>query len=166
MPKTTVETTLPVPTSTSASDTMAPALRELLAIFDGPLAEVRFPGVDRGMLLDLAAQVEGESVRVEELRAQLDTAYAGLIEVKGRLQRAAEQGLAYARVFSAGDPELTARLAEVNLAGEPRRRKAAAATGEPDAAAAEAGESADGTIRLPPRRGRKPKVAAEEATGS
>ena len=62
------------------------------------------------------------------------------------LLRAAEQGLAYARVYAADDPELEARLADINLGGkpEPRRRKL-------EVAAADSGNSEP--LRLPPRRG-------------
>lgn len=173
MPKTTVDTTPVAPTPTPAAadaaraaDTLPPALRELVAIFEGPLSEVRFPGVDSKVLTELAAQADRETVRVEELRAQLDSAHSGLIDVKARLQRAAEQGLAYAKVFAAGDAELLARLAEVNLGGEPKRRKARAAgseeaTGEGAAEGEEGAGGEDGMIKLPPRRGRKPKVAAD-----
>lgn len=150
-------------TSTTPSDALPPSLRELLSIFAKELSQVSFPGVDHKVLIDLSAQVEEEAQRVEELRGQLDTAHQTLIEVKGRLQRAAEQGLAYARVYAASDAELATRLAEVNLGGEaPRRRKlevAAAAT-----------DPGDGTtpIKIPAKRGRKPKsqqpAAGEEAS--
>ena len=165
MPKTHAETT-PVPSTptpaTSPSDALSPALRELIGIFAQELAAVSFPGVDHKTFMDLAAQVETESQRVEELRAQLDTAHSALIEVKSRLQRSAEQGLAYAKVYAANDAELLARLNEVNLGGEtPRRRKL-------EVAAATATDPGDGTtpIKLPAKRGRKPKVAVEEETES
>lgn len=173
MPKTIVETTPTAQTPTPAaapSDNLSPSLRELVAIFDGPLSEVRFPGVDSKILTDLAGDVEGESVRVEELRQQLDAAHSRFIEVKARLQRVAEQGLAYAKVFAAGDPDLQARLGEINLAGEPKRRKARAA-GSEDATsgegategAGEEGGEGDAVVKMPARRGRKPKVAEEAA---
>jgi hypothetical protein len=156
MPKTHAEptpaSTTPV-TAATPSDALSPALRELLAIFEQELAEVRFPNVDGKILADLAARVDAETQRVEELRAQLDTAHAGLVDVKARLQKAAEQGLGYARVYAAGDADLLARLAEVNLGGEPRRRKLEVA----------APEAADGTIKLPPRRGRPRKQVSDEA---
>ncbi len=165
MPKTHVEMSHTTSTTTaqpSQSDALPPALRELLGIFAQELAGVSFPNVDHKVLVELAEQVEVEAQRVEELRAQLDTAHAGLIDIKARLQRAAEQGLAYARVYAAGDADLAARLAEVNLGGEaPRRRKLEVA------AAADPG---DGTtpIKLPAKRGRKPKQqpVVEEETGS
>lgn len=161
MPKTHAETT-PVPSTSTPvpapSDALSPALRELIGIFAQELAAVSFPGVDHKTFMDLAAQVETESQRVEELRAQLDTAHAALIEVKSRLQRSAEQGLAYAKVYAANDAELLARLNEVNLGGEtPRRRKL-------EVAAAAPADPGDGStpIKLPAKRGRKPKVAVEE----
>jgi hypothetical protein len=168
MPKTTTEPTTTTMTSTPAPttapppatpDALTPAMRELIALFDKELAEVRFPGVDSKLLAELGAQVDAETQRVEDLRAQLDTAHAGLVDFKNRLQRAAEQGLAYAKVYAAGDAELLAKLAEINLGGDtPRRRKLEVA------AQADPG---DGTIKLPPRRGRKPKnPPADEATGT
>jgi len=173
MPKTHAETTPVTSTPTAPStapstsvppqsDALSPALRELIGIFAQELAAVSFPGVDHKTFMDLAAQVETESQRVEELRAQLDTAHSALIEVKTRLQRSAEQGLAYAKVYAANDAELLARLNEVNIGGEtPRRRKL-------EVAAASATDPGDGTtpIKLPAKRGRKPKVAAaaEEET--
>ncbi|HEY8379314.1 MAG TPA: hypothetical protein VIK91_22625, partial [Nannocystis sp.] len=62
----------------------------------------------------------------------------------------------YARVYATDDPELEARLADITLAvpgksAEPRRRRLelAAEPGNPE------------PLRLPPRRGRKPRVVAE-----
>ncbi len=162
-PPTSTPTSTPTGTSTppvpSQSDALSPALRELIGIFAKDLAAVSFPGVDHKTFMDLAEQVDTESQRVEELRAQLDTAHSALIEVKSRLQRSAEQGLAYAKVYAANDAELLARLNELNIGGEtPRRRKL-------EVAAAAATDPGDGTtpIKIPAKRGRKPKAAAAAA---
>lgn len=147
-------------TNPTSSDTLPPALRELISIFSKELAEVNFPGVDAKVLTDLANDVAAETQRVEELRAQLDTAHATLIEVKQRLQKSAEQGLAYAKVYAATDADLATRLAEVNLGGEtPRRRKLEVAA--PAAGAAEGGEGAE--VKQPAKRGRKPKQPPQQA---
>jgi len=141
------------------ADPVSPALLDLLAVFEGPLAEVQFPGVDLGVLRGLVDQVRGHAHELDQMRAQLDALHNHLSEARLRLLRTAEQGLAYARVFAADDPELDARLADIHLGGkvEPRRRKL-------EVAAADSGNAEP--LRLPPRRGRKPRVADEAPTGS
>lgn len=146
-------------------DLISPALSELLAVFEGPLAEVRFPGVDKTVLRTLVDQVRNHGQKLAALRAQLDGLQSGLTEAQLKLVRAAEQGLAYAKVFAASDPALAERLGEIALVSgeEPRRRRKL----EVAAPAAAPGEGE--ALRLPPRRGRKPKQAAEDAeapTGS
>lgn len=143
----------------SPDQMISPALLELLAVFEGPLAEVRFPGVDRTTLRNLVEQVRTHAGKLEALRSQLDGLQTGLADAQTKLVRAAEQGLGYARVFAAADPELSARLADITLTTgeEPKRRRKLEV-------AAPGGDA----LRLPPKRGRKPKSAAdpEAATGS
>jgi hypothetical protein len=144
---------------TDAADPVSPAHLDLLAVFEGPLAGVQFPGVDQAILQDLVDQVRGRAHELDQLRAQLDALHGQLAEARARLDRAAEQGLAYARVFAADDPQLTSRLAGIHLGGkpEPRRRRL-------EVAAADSGNGEP--LRLPPRRGRKPRAVVEEPTGS
>lgn len=142
---------------------ISPALLDLLAVFEGPLAEVKFPGVDSATLRTLVDQVRSSSEKLEALRSQFEGLQSALTEAQTKLVRAAEQGLGYARVYAAGDPELSERLAGITLTTgeEPRRRR------KLEVAAAQEGEA----IRMPPKRGRKPKSATEPtdpeaATGS
>jgi len=150
---------MPTPHADSSSEALSPAIRELLAVFEGELAEVHFPGVDRKVLAELAGQVDGETRRVEELRQQLDEAQALLGDAQQKLLRAAELGLAYARIYAAEDAALLSRLSDlqVGAAEPPRRRKL------------EVAAPADGAVRLPAKRGRKPKQRPEDeadATGT
>lgn len=143
-------------------DLISPALTDLLAIFEGPLAEVRFPGVDRTVLRTLIDQVRTQSQKLDALRSQIDAAQAALADAQTKLVRTAEQGLGYARVYAAADPELAERLADITLTTgeEPKRRR------KLEVAAAQPGGEA---LRLPPKRGRKPKTAADDTeapTGS
>jgi len=138
------------------SDSLAPALRELLDVFERELADVQFPGVDRTVLHELAAQVESEGQRVESLRKQLDEAQNILSEAQSKLVRSAELGLAYARVYAADDAVLLDRLSSLHVGNEPapKRRKLEVAAD-------------DGAVRLPAKRGRKPKARPEvDETGS
>ena len=149
---------MPTTPAESRSDSLSPALRELLDVFERELAEVQFPGVDHKVLKDLAAQVDGESQRVEELRQQLEEAQTILADAQTKLLRSAELGLAYARVYAADDAALLERLSglHVGAGGPPKRRKLeVAAPGE-------------GAVRLPAKRGRKPKQPPSDvdATGT
>lgn len=150
---------MPTSHADSSSEALSPAIRELLSVFEGELAEVHFPGVDRKVLAELAGQVEGETRHVEELRQQLDEAQALLGDAQQKLLRAAELGLAYARIYAAEDAALLSRLSDLQVgpAEPPRRRKL------------EVAAPADGAVRLPAKRGRKPKQRPEDeadATGT
>ena len=139
-------------------DPISPALLELLAVFEGPLADVQFPGVDSSSLRARIDEVRSHALELDSLRARLDTLHAQLSEARTGLVRTAEQGLAYARVYAATNPELEARLAGITLTPgkpEPRRRKSDHAARQP--AEASAGEQP----RLPPRRGRKPRDVSD-----
>lgn len=135
-------------------DLIAPALLDVLAVFEGPLAEVRFPGIDHNVLRGQIDQVRALAQQVEALRVQLDAAQTGLADAQTNLVRTAEQGLGYARVFAASDPALAERLADIVLVSEePRRRRKLEVAAQP-------GE----TVRVPARRGRKPKSADDAKT--
>jgi hypothetical protein len=137
------------------SEALSPAIRELLSVFEGELAEVSFPNVSAKILKDLASQVAEESQRVETLRQQLDEAQTTLTEAQQKLVRTAELGLAYARVYAAEDADLLDRLSTLQVGPNepPKRRKLEVAAPE-------------GTVRLPAKRGRKPKNHDVDATGS
>jgi len=145
---------MPTPNADSSSEALSPAIRELLSVFEGELADVHFPGVDRKVLVELAAQVEGEGRRVEELRQQIEEAQSLLTDAQQKLVRAAELGLAYARIYAAEDAALLSRLSDLQVGpGEPTRKRKL-----------EVAPAADGAVRLPAKRGRKPKQRpADEA---
>lgn len=138
---------------TEPSEALSPAIRELLSVFEGELAEVSFPNVSAKILRDLAAQVAEESQRVETLRQQLEEVQTTLTEAQQKLVRTAELGLAYARVYAAEDADLLDRLSTLQVGPNepPRRRKLEVAAPE-------------GTVRLPAKRGRKPKNHDADAT--
>ena len=136
----------------SSTEALAPAIRELLSVFENELAGVQFPNVSAKVLIDLAAQVNSESQRVEALRQQLDEVQNTLTEAQQKLVRTAELGLAYARVFAADDAALFARLSDLQVGpGEPPRKQRKLEVAAPD-----------GAVRLPAKRGRKPKPRPED----
>ncbi len=157
---------MPTSNADPSIEALSPAIRELLSIFEGELSAVHFPGVDAKALTDLARQVAKESKRVDDLRQQIEEAQSLLTDAQQKLLRTAELGLAYARVFAADDAALLARLSDIQVGpGEPpRRRKLEVAP-------------TDGAVRLPAKRGRKPKqrptdeadaadAADDDATGT
>lgn len=103
-----------------SSDPIPSRVRDILALFEGPLADARFGDLDAGALDELAARVRDRAREVDDARASLDAAHAALEEARAILSRRAEQGLAYAKVFAEGDPALAADLA--SLDGEPELR--------------------------------------------
>jgi len=76
---------MPTSQAESSPESLSPAIRELLSIFEGELAKVQFPNVSAKILGDLAAQVSDESERVETLRQQLEAAQSNLAEAQQML---------------------------------------------------------------------------------
>jgi hypothetical protein len=100
----------------SAASPSSPAsVRAVLDLFEGPLAEVRFPGIDRETLAQAEAEVEARRAdlqraleAVSSARAELETAQAALFEQVRRAH-------GYATVFADGDPELLDELRKIVL---------------------------------------------------
>jgi len=116
---------------------------EVMELFRSELDEVSFPDVDHEVLDGHAEEVEARAADVEHARAALDEARGKLEVAQTALRRAAERGLAYARVYADGDEALAERLralaltrsATVEKKRRPRRkakRLAAAADAEHD----------------------------------
>jgi hypothetical protein len=102
--------------SGSPSTASSPAsVRAVLDLFEGPLAGVRFPGIDRESL----AQTECE---VEARRADLQRALEAVAVARGNLEAAqavlfeqARKAHGYATIFADGDPTLIEALAKIDL---------------------------------------------------
>lgn len=112
------------------------AVKELLALFDGPLSEVRFPEVDGAALKEQAASVEA-AVRDVEAAAQVWAEAKRTVDARLEvLLQKAQRALAYARVYAEDKPELDATLAALVVPkwGDPRGTKAPAGGGEVAAA--------------------------------
>ncbi len=96
----------------------------LLQLFEGPLAQVQFPDIDRASLSDLAERTVVASDALARARAALADAQHALgeaetqvIACEASLITKAHRALAYARVFAEGDVELTRTLGAIELAG-------------------------------------------------
>lgn len=101
--------------SKAAESPIPESVRAVLALFEGPLADVRFPQVDREVLVEQAAEVERRRV---ELQAALETVQAArtcLEREQQTLLDQARQAHAYATVFAADDPALADQLGAIKL---------------------------------------------------
>jgi hypothetical protein len=130
-------------------------LQAVVALFEGPLAGVRFADIDASGLSKLANEVASAAVEVEQHEAKLSELRQSLAQRQEALLGLAQQALAYARVYAENDEELLAKLNDISLprAAKPRKATPAKARG-----ASEPGE---------PAATAEPSVeAGEEATAS
>lgn len=100
---------------------------ELIEFFDQHLGDVQFPDVDSSRLAELASTVRERSTELDRLTEQARAVRAALDEARDELHRAANRGVAYARVYADGDDELSAAVDQLALGKEqkpekPRRR--------------------------------------------
>jgi len=148
----------PAPASGEAPpvrDPVAPFCHDVLALFHGPLADVRFPDVDRDGLDALAAAACDAQREVEALEATLELARARTLDAQSCPTDRAGRAPASARGFAAGQPALEEAIAAVRApvsritgrtpAREPLLR-------DPDRHGAETRE--DSPSETPRRRGR------------
>ena len=105
--------------STPVPDPVPAAARAILDLFANELRGVGFPGVDAGLLGQLAEEVRARARDVEKAETALDAARAALDERIAALDTLSERGLAYARIYAADEPALAARLADLNLVERP-----------------------------------------------
>jgi len=91
------------------------AVKDLLALFDGPLAKVQFPDVDAKALSELAASVDQATEDVETAAQAWAAAKRAVDERLETLLQKAQRALSYARVYAEDKPEISAVLATVTL---------------------------------------------------
>lgn len=125
-------------------DPISVSLRDVLAVFDDALADVKFPDVDNDALQAQAKEVEERHAEVRRLEAALEEAKKRLDDAQDGLLNKAQRAVAYARVYADGDVLLSSRLESIAL---PRAK----AKSSPPAQASSA----------PKKRGRPAKNAAE-----
>lgn len=79
------------------------SVAQVIALYEGPLAEVRFPDTDRDSLVQLVDAVRGLSIELEEAEKRVQTLQRTLKDQLEALGRKAEQGLQYGKVYAEGD---------------------------------------------------------------
>lgn len=107
------------------SNPIPTAVKELLALFDGPLAGVHFPDVDGAALREQVASVDAAVKDVEAAAAAWAEAKRTVDARLEVLLQKAQRALSYARVYAEDKPELDAQLAPLVLPkwGDPRGTK-------------------------------------------
>lgn len=148
---------------------LAPALQAVVALFRGPLHNVRFADIDAAGLGNLAAEVEAAAAEVEAQEAKLAELRQALSQKQESLAALAQQALAYARIYAEGDDALTAQLNEITLprAAKPRKPslKGAGARGEAEQGAEPAELPAPSEVAPAAAAGREP-VSPEVVTAN
>lgn len=133
-------------------------VQSVLELFQGPLASVRFAGIDAAGLAGLAAEVEAAASQVREHESQL----AELRQVLALRQEAllvlAQQALAYARVYAENDEALLEAVNGISLPRAAKPRKAPSSKGS--------ATRADGGERSTEPSGEQAPDALDEAGSS
>jgi hypothetical protein len=103
---------------------------ELVKLFRGSLADVRFPGIDASVLETATESVTSRAAEVERLRVALAEARDGLEAEQQSLREQARRAHAYAQVYAMDNDELTNQLDAIvfdapkaRIAKKPRARR-------------------------------------------
>jgi hypothetical protein len=110
--------------ATESEDAIAPAVREVLDLFEERADTLRFPDVDHDSLEVLRDRVQERVAAWARARMAQEAAREALAAEQLALRNAAARGLAYAQVFAEADSELREALASYALCREesaPRR---------------------------------------------
>jgi hypothetical protein len=105
-------------------DPVSSLAREIIDLYRGPLSDVQFPELDRtvldlaeGELLDAQSALEAAELALQEARERVSEQVAAL-------NKKAQIGLAYARVFVETKPELRERIELLSAPQVKREREA------------------------------------------
>jgi len=105
---------------------LPPPLQAVVALFRGPLHNVRFADIDAAGLTNLAAEAEAAAAELEAHEAKLVELRQALTQKQEALLGLSQQALAYARIYAEGDEALTAELNDIALPRATKPRKAPA----------------------------------------
>ncbi|MDH5672880.1 MAG: hypothetical protein OEZ06_12070 [Myxococcales bacterium] len=103
----------------SKPDPIPEDIRQVVALFDERADTLRFPDVDREVLMAGCEGVWQRATAVEHLRAELETAKEALEHEQTALRAAAKRALAYASIYAETDEALSARISSFGLAQKP-----------------------------------------------
>lgn len=101
----------------SKTDPIPQLARVTIELYSTLLREVRFPDLDHELLEGAAEEVRDAQQEVECIETALEQARAVVREKTAQLNAQADRGLAYARIFAAGNADLSARVGEIERLG-------------------------------------------------
>ena len=137
-------------------ENLPPFAREVLELFARQLPDLKFPGLDLGVLEAHAAELAEAQGEVERIEAQLEQARAEAAVRALTLTTMAQRALSYARIYAEGDAELEAQVAEIaerrgggtSESAPARRRRARRSDGDANLFASVEGESSADSAAL------------------
>lgn len=91
------------------------SVRAVLDLFEGPLAQIRFPGVDRESLAEAEGEVEARRAELQRALEAVACARELLEEAQSALFDQVRRAHAYATVFAEGDDALLESLRKIEL---------------------------------------------------
>lgn len=115
-------------------DPLGPFEHAVIALFDGALSEVTFPGIDRAVLGDATQKTLDAQLVVEAAERELDLARRALDERATELAKMAKKAVAFARVLADDDASLSEQLDAISprsMEANKGTRKRRARTDEP-----------------------------------
>jgi hypothetical protein len=107
----------PTTPASAASPSSPASVRAVLDLFEGPLAEVRFPGIDRESLAEAESIVESRRSELQRALESVASARASLEAAQAALFDQVRRAHGYATVFADGDAELLETLGKIDLDG-------------------------------------------------
>ncbi|MEM7603774.1 MAG: hypothetical protein AAF411_00345 [Myxococcota bacterium] len=102
---------------------IAQAIDGLSSLFDDPLSDVSFPGVDREVLTELRAAVDRAREEVAACEEALDAANRVRESHEDALIKAAILAQRYARIYASEDEALLACVDALELEERPAKKK-------------------------------------------
>jgi len=130
-------------------DVITTPIQAALALFEGPLADVRFADIDGKTLARAAADVHEVATAVASAHASLESARRALEDRQNALLDLVQRAVAYARVYAEDNEALREKLDAIRL---PRTARAVRAGDGAELVLSPAPTAA-------PRRGRPRKAA-------
>lgn len=103
------------------NDPVSSAVQEVVDLFTGELAQLRFGDLEGPVLARASEEVKVVAAEVATAECMLEAARARLAEKQDALMQKAQRALAYARVYAEGHPELAARLDQIAIPRAARR---------------------------------------------
>lgn len=159
----------PEPTpAPEANDPVPEPIRAIVALFEGSLSSVEFPGISATLLQEKADAIRERSQEIEEMAKKVEAAREQLEQDHVTLIQHAKRALSYIQVYAQDDEALLSEVSGIKLdgAGAKKKKRAKrvskkaakkAATASESTTVSDSDDSADPGAPLKQGKGRGPK---------